>query len=98
MNTLIQDVRYALRQLRKSPGFTAVAVIALALGIASTTSIFSVVDVVLLHPLPYPESDRIVSLSQTARSTGDLSFDSSPANYLDWAAQNVENCLDGNKR
>jgi len=88
MNTLIQDVRYALRQLRKSPGFTAVAVIALALGIASTTSIFSVVDVVLLHPLPYPESDRIVSLSQTARSTGDLSFDSSPANYLDWAAQN----------
>lgn len=88
MNTLIQDVRYALRQLRKSPGFTAVAVIALALGIASTTSIFSVVDTVLLHPLPYPESDRIVSLAETDRSNGGSRFDSSPANYLDWAAQN----------
>jgi putative ABC transport system permease protein len=88
MNGLLQDFRYAARQLRKSPGFTAVAVLALALGIASTTAIFSVVDVVLLHPLPYPESDRIVSVAETARSSGELRFDSSPANYLDWAAQN----------
>jgi putative ABC transport system permease protein len=88
MNGLLQDFRYAGRQLRKSPGFTAVAVLALALGIASTTAIFSVVDVVLLHPLPYPESDRIVSVSETAHSSGELRFDSSPGNYLDWAAQN----------
>lgn len=88
MNGLLQDIRFALRQLRKSPGFTAVAVIALALGIASTTAIFSVVDVVLLHPLPYPESNRIVSVSETARSSGELWFNSSPANYQDWATQN----------
>jgi putative ABC transport system permease protein len=86
MTGLLQDLRYALRQLRKSPGFTAVAVITLALGIGATTAVFSVVDQVLLHPLPYPDSDRIVKVSQTFEgiSTGDAS----PANYLDWVAQN----------
>ncbi len=88
METLIHDVRYGLRMLRKSPAFTAVAIAALALGIASTTAIFSVVDVVLLHPLPYPDSGRIVLISQTVRSTGQDMGDSSPANYLDWAEQN----------
>jgi putative ABC transport system permease protein len=87
METVLQDVRYGCRMLAKSPGFTVVAVIALALGIASTTAIFSVVDEVLLHPLPYPDSGRIVSVSQKLRSNGaDASV--SPANYLDWAAQN----------
>ncbi|MGC2304109.1 ABC transporter permease, partial [Candidatus Binatus sp.] len=86
MSGLLQDMRYALRQLAKNPGFTAVAIIALALGIGSTTSIFSVVDQVLLHPLPYPESDRIVKVSQTYE--GAQTGDASPANYLDWAAQN----------
>ena len=86
MSGLLQDLRYALRQLRKSPGFTAVAVITLALGIGANTAVFSVVDQVLLHPLPYPDSDRIVKVSQTFEgiSTGDAS----PANYLDWVAQN----------
>jgi putative ABC transport system permease protein len=74
--------------LRKSPGFTTVAVIALALGIASTTAIFSVVDTVLLHPLPYPDSNRILSVSESQRSTGEGGAAVSPANYLDWAAQN----------
>jgi putative ABC transport system permease protein len=87
METLLQDIRYGLRMLRKSPGFTAVAVIALALGIASTTAIFSVVNEVLLHPLPYPDSGRIVSVSQKLRSNG-ADASASPANYLDWAAQN----------
>ena len=86
MNGLLQDIRYALRQLAKNPGFTAVAAIALALGIGSTTSIFSVVDQVLLHPLPYPESDQIVKVSQTFQ--GKTSDDASPANYADWASQN----------
>jgi putative ABC transport system permease protein len=88
MSTLLQDVRYGLRMLRKNPGFTIVALIALILGIASATAIFSVVDGVLLHSLPYPDSERILSVSQTVRSTGISSQDSSPANYLDWAAQN----------
>jgi len=88
MNKLLQDLRYGSRMLRKNPGFTIVALIALILGIASTTAIFSVVDGVLLHPLPYPDSERILSVSQTVRSTGVSMQDSSPANYLDWAAQN----------
>ncbi len=86
MSGLFQDIRYALRQLAKNPGFTAVAAMALALGIGSTTSIFSVVDQVLLHPLPYPDSDRLVKVSQTFE--GAQTDDASPANYLDWVAQN----------
>jgi putative ABC transport system permease protein len=88
MQTLLQDVRYGWRVLRKSPGFTAIAVIALAIGIASTTAIFSVVDVVLLHPLSYPNANRILSVSESQRSTGEGGGALSPANYLDWAAQN----------
>lgn len=88
METLLQDVRYAWRMLRKSPGFTAVACLALALGIASTTAIFSVVDVVLLHSLPYPESNRIVVIGQASRASGVSYGNMSPANYLDLAAQN----------
>jgi predicted permease len=87
METLLQDIRYGWRMLRKSPGFTVVASIALALGIASTTAIFSVVDQVLLHPLPYPDSNRIVSVSQKVRSDG-AGASASPANYLDWVARN----------
>jgi putative ABC transport system permease protein len=82
------DLRFAFRQLIKSPGFTLVAVATLALGIAANTAIFSVVDSVLLHPLPYPESDRIVTVSQTLRSTGVSTEDASPANFIDWQAQN----------
>jgi putative ABC transport system permease protein len=74
--------------LRTSPAFTIVALLAIVLGIASTTAIFSVVDGVLLHPLPYPDSEQILSVSQTVRSTGIPTRDSSPANYLDWASQN----------
>jgi putative ABC transport system permease protein len=86
MRRLLQDLRYATRQLRKSAGFTVVAVATLALGIGANTAVFSVVDRVLLHPLPYPDSDRIVKVSQTFEG---LSTDNaSPANYLDWVSQN----------
>jgi putative ABC transport system permease protein len=88
MNGLLQDLRYAVRQLRKTPVFAVLGTIVLALGIASTTGIFSVVDSVLLHSLAYPDSDRILSVSTAERSTGIAGGAVSPADYLDWAAQN----------
>jgi putative ABC transport system permease protein len=85
MSRLFQDLRYAMRQLLKSPGFSAAAVITLALGIGANTAVFSVVDQVLLHPLPYPDSDRVVKVNPTYQ--GLPGEDSSPANYLDIASQ-----------
>ncbi|HEY3662297.1 MAG TPA: ABC transporter permease [Chthoniobacterales bacterium] len=85
---MLNDLRFAFRQLLKSPGFTLVAVATLALGIAANTAIFSVVDAVLLHPLPYPNPDQIVTVSQTVRSTGASTEDASPANFIDWQTQN----------
>jgi hypothetical protein len=65
MDTLFQDVRYALRLLRKSALFSTLALLTIALGIGSATAIFSVVDGVLIQPLPYPHADRLVSVHRT---------------------------------
>jgi putative ABC transport system permease protein len=87
MSTLLYDLRYGLRMLMKNPAFTFAALITLALGIASSTAIFSVIDGVLLHPLSYPDSEKIVTLLPTVRSTGTAGGAVAPANYIDWAAQ-----------
>src|SRR5688572_7354401 len=78
-----QDLRIGARVLRRHPGITTVSIITLAVGIAAATTIFSVVDGVLLKPLPYERSERLITLQQQSLSDGALD-DAAPGNFLDW--------------
>jgi putative ABC transport system permease protein len=88
METIIQDVRFGLRMLTKNPGFTVVAVIALALGIGANSAIFSVVNTVLLRPLPYKDPERLVMVFEDDSRHGYPRDTPAPANYIDWRDQN----------
>ena len=87
MGTLGQDLRYGLRMLAKSPGFTAAALLTLTLGIGATAAIFSVVDAVLLRSLPFRDPDRLVTVYEDISKMGFPRNTPAPGNYADWKAQ-----------
>ena len=96
LSTVSQDVTFALRQFRRSPGFAIAAIVTLALGIGATTAIFTLVDGILLRPLPFPDRDRLVAINTLEFPPGVLTTNpaagepigTSYPNYFDWQRQN----------
>jgi hypothetical protein len=88
MATLLQDLRYGLRMLAKNPGFTAVAVVTLRLGIGANTAIFRVVNTLLFRPLPYRNSSQLMRVSAYERGNGIEHDVTSHPDFTDWAYQN----------
>src|SRR5262245_41131910 len=87
VGTFLQDLRYGLRLLLRSPGFALAAIVSVALGIGANTAIFSVVNTVLLRPLPYRDVDRVVVVWDSNPSRGWDTFAVSPGNFADWEAR-----------
>src|SRR2546427_1290256 len=85
METFVQDLRYGIRMLLKSPGFTAVAGVTLALGIGANTAVFSVLDTVLLKPFPYKDPDRLVMVWERLQGGRN---NVSATNFMDWKSRN----------
>jgi putative ABC transport system permease protein len=90
MSGVLHDVRYAVRQLRKRPGFTVVAVITLALGIGANTTTFTTVNAMLLRPFPFPHLDRIVNVWETFSTENNNHLSAAPGNFRDWNEQSTE--------
>src|SRR5262245_31521649 len=88
MDNFLKDLKYALRNLLKRPGFTAIAVLTVALGIGANSMIFSILNALILKPLPFPDPERIVALWDKVPSRGVERNEVTLANYLDWRAQN----------
>jgi putative ABC transport system permease protein len=86
LDTLLQDIRYAFRALRRNRGFASIAMLTLMLGIGANTAIFTVVDAVVLKPLPYPDPDRLLTLWERSRTDGQQST-VAPSNFYDWREQ-----------
>src|SRR5687768_13426217 len=84
---LLQDLRYALRLMAQRPGFTAIVVLTLALGIGANTAVFTVINAVLLRPLPFGEPDRLMALWENDRVNGKPRYFVAPANFKDWQEQ-----------
>jgi putative ABC transport system permease protein len=89
MTSILQDIAYALRMIRKTPGITAIAIVSLALGVAANTSIFSVLNSWLLRPLPYPDVDRLVLVWEVNRNDTDAFDGATPADFFDWREQST---------
>src|SRR5947208_16208798 len=86
---MLQDILQSVRQLRLNPGFSVIAICVIALGIGANTAIFSVIDAVILKPLPYADPDRLVMLWETRPDRGFANNVVSAANYVDWRTRNT---------
>src|SRR6266545_2640004 len=88
MQTLLQDLRYGARMLLKKPGFTLIAVLTLALGVGANTAIFSVINSLMLRPLPFREPDKLFQVWESNVKLGYNETDASYPNFADWRDQN----------
>ncbi len=87
IEALLQDLRYAARSFRRTPGFSLVAIVTIAVGVGASAAIFSIVNSVLLRPMPFERPEELVLVGQYNRQTGQSYNDVSPANFLDWRAR-----------